>query len=173
MKVCILEKGAGRFVPWTFRTQDFSYPGWTIRTQRFERFEPKVWTIRTQGLDDSYPKAGRFVSSVLNFFSSFGLFVPQIVKFIRPVQGWTIRTHFLFLSHTWFGCFVPKFVRFLQAVEGWTICTQCFFFPVFFFLFFSFSFFFNFYILFGLFVPKLLRAGRFVLIFPYLNFIVF
>ena len=38
----------GRFVPLAFRTQDDSYPGWTIRTQWFGRFVPKVWTIRTQ-----------------------------------------------------------------------------------------------------------------------------
>ena len=51
----------GRFVPWTFRTQDDSYPGWTIHTQRFGRFVSKVWTNRTQGLGVSYPRAGRFI----------------------------------------------------------------------------------------------------------------
>ena len=52
----------GRLVPKTIRTQDDSYPGWTIRTQRFGRFVSKVWTIRTQGLVVSYPRAGRSYS---------------------------------------------------------------------------------------------------------------
>ena len=39
----------------TFCTLDVSYPrrfypGWTLRTQRFGRFVPKVWTFRTQVL---------------------------------------------------------------------------------------------------------------------------
>ena len=32
----------GRFVSWMFRTQDDSYPIWTIRIQRFGRFVPKI-----------------------------------------------------------------------------------------------------------------------------------
>ena len=87
--------GAGPFVPWTFRTQDVSYPGRIIRTQRFRRFVPIVWTIRTQGLDDSYPMFCFF-----NFYSLFGHFVPQLVGFIQPVGGWSIRTHVLFITNT-------------------------------------------------------------------------
>ena len=42
------------FVPWTFRTQvDDSYP--------------EFWKFRTQGLNDSYPRAGRFVPNVFFF----------------------------------------------------------------------------------------------------------
>ena len=45
---------------WSFRTQDDSYPA--------------VWTFRTQSLDDSYPRAGCFVS-----------------------KGWSFRTHCCFV----------------------------------------------------------------------------
>ena len=103
-----------RLVPKTIRTQDDSYPGWTIRTKRFGRFVSKVWTIRTQGLDVSYPRAGRFVPKgwtfVLNAFFLifciwFGIFASKIVRFIQPVECWSIRTRFLFISHSWFGLF--------------------------------------------------------------------
>ena len=68
---------------------------------------PEVWTFRTQSLDDSYPRAERFAPNVFfffffffffNFYSLSGLFVPQTVRFIQPVDGWTIHSQcFLFL----------------------------------------------------------------------------
>ena len=99
-----------RFVPWTFvpkapwrrfvPTLDDSYPG--------------VWTFRTQSLDDSYPRAGRFVPKGWTFRTQcfflifciwFGIFASKIVRCIQPVEWWSIRTHFLFISHSWFSLF--------------------------------------------------------------------
>ena len=103
--VCLVgQMNYGHFVPWTFRTQDDSYPGWTIHTQRFGHFVPKVWTIRTQGLDISYPRAERFVpkgwtfvpNAVLIFCIWFGIFASKIVRFIQPIECWWIRTHFFY-----------------------------------------------------------------------------
>ena len=39
--------------------QDVSYPGRFV--PRLDDSYPEVWTFRTQSLDDSYPRAGRFV----------------------------------------------------------------------------------------------------------------
>ena len=78
-----------------------SYPGWTIRTQRFGRFVPKIWTIRTQGLafrteglDVSYPMFFFFFFFFFNFLYLLGIFASKIVRLIQPIECWSIRIHF-------------------------------------------------------------------------------
>ena len=93
---------------------DVLYPGrWYPRrfVPRLDDSYPAVWTFRTQSLDDSYPRAGRFVPNVFFFFFFLifwiwvGIFASKIVRFIQPIECWSIRTHFLFISHSWFGLF--------------------------------------------------------------------
>ena len=159
----INERGAGRFVPWTFRTQ----VGWFVPRGFF-------FLISIVYLVFSYPKlldlfsllrTGRFVPMFCSFpILDLGFCVSRFVGFFQPVEGWTIRTqcfcfnfYILFglfvpkllragrfiptFCHTWlvfvWYFFVPKFVRFIQPVEGWTIRTQCFFLSFFFFFFIS------------------------------------
>ena len=90
----------GRFVPKTIHTQvgwfvpsglDFSYP-------KFGRFVPIGWTFRIQCFFF-------FFFSFLIFCIWFGIFASKIVRFVQPVECWSIRTHFLFISHTRFGLF--------------------------------------------------------------------
>ena len=71
-----------------FRTQDDSYPGWTIRTQWF-RHLAKGWTFRTQELAILYA-----MHFFLNFYIIFGIFASKIVRFIQPMECWSIRTLF-------------------------------------------------------------------------------
>ena len=77
----------GRFVPWTFRTQDDSYPCSTIHTQLFGRFVPKIWVCHTQGRDVSYPMP------FFNFLYLIWYFLIQNCK-IYPIEYWSILTHF-------------------------------------------------------------------------------
>ena len=96
---------------WAFRTLDVSYQRRFV--PRLDDSYQAVWTFRTQSLDDSYPRAWRCVPKAERFVPSaflifciwFGVFASKIVRFIQPTECWLIRTHFLFIYHTWFGLF--------------------------------------------------------------------
>ena len=99
----------GRYVPWTFRKEDDSYP--------VDDSYPTVWTFRTQSLDDSHTRyrcsvpKGWTVRTPNAFFLIFciwfGIFAPKIVRFILPVECWSISSIIcLFISHTWFSPFL-------------------------------------------------------------------
>ena len=107
----------GRFVPKTIHTQvgRFVPSGLDVSYPKSGKFIPKGWTFRTQGLDVSYPMAGRSYPMFvfLIFCIWLGVFASKIVRLIQPIECWSIRTHFLFISHTWFGLFFFFFFMYL------------------------------------------------------------
>ena len=76
----------GRFVPKTIHTQvgRFVPSGLDVSYAKFGRFVPKGWTFRTQWF------------FYFIFCAWFGIFASKSVKFIQPIDCWSIRNPFIF-----------------------------------------------------------------------------
>ena len=104
----------GRFVHKTIRTQvgRFVSSGLDVSYPKPGRFVPRSWMFRNQGLDVLYPMF------LLIFRIWFGIFAFKIVRFIQPIECWSIPTHlvfhFLYLSSSFSHVFIHQCISWVN-----------------------------------------------------------
>ena len=90
-------------------SMDVLYPGRSYPRRFVPRLDysyPAIWTFRTQNMDDSYPRAGRFVPNVVfNFLYLIWYFRIQYCTIYSAYWVLVDSYPFLFISHSWFGLF--------------------------------------------------------------------